>query len=335
MTSQIRNRSRSQIRGNSADKFDDDDKVIATTSEVVNVEYDKSAPSRSRDDSVSVRSEKGPVTAFSGISAFGLCFAVLNTWCVLVVSLGSGLATGGPSSLVWGFVYAIVCNLALTLSLGEAFAVYPTAGGQYHWSSIFSTPKYRPLISWITATTNIVGLWSGVSTQAYLASVLFQTIGVVANPDFAPTTGISYAIYLAVCIAGCVTCLLFTPRMNRWLDTGMMIMSVVGCFTLVIVIFAMSKNKASASFVFTETANSSGWDNMVIPWLLGLLQSAFSFIGVDVVFHISEEMPRADVEGPKILNMTIVIGGISGLFILLSMLFAIDDLEAILGSVYG
>lgn len=74
---------------------------------------------------------------------------------------------------------------------------------------------------------------------------------------------------------------------------------------------------------------------MVIPWLLGLLQSAFSFIGVDVVFHISEEMPRADVEGPKILNMTIVIGGISGLFILLSMLFAIDDLEAILGSVYG
>jgi len=87
--------------------------------------------------------------------------------------------------------------------------------------------------------------------------------------------------------------------------------------------------------VFTETANSSGWDNMVIPWLLGLLQSAFSFIGVDVVFHISEEMPRADVEGPKILNMTIVIGGISGLFILLSMLFAIDDLEAILGSVYG
>jgi choline transport protein len=87
--------------------------------------------------------------------------------------------------------------------------------------------------------------------------------------------------------------------------------------------------------VFTETANSSGWDNLVIPWLLGLLQSAFSFIGVDVVFHISEEMPRADVEGPKILNMTIVIGGISGLFILLSMLFAIDDLEAILDSVYG
>jgi choline transport protein len=87
--------------------------------------------------------------------------------------------------------------------------------------------------------------------------------------------------------------------------------------------------------VFTATANNSGWGNLVIPWLLGLLQSAFSFIGIDIVFHISEEMPRPEVEGPKILNLTIIVGGISGIVILLSMLFAIDDLEAILGTVYG
>jgi choline transport protein len=74
---------------------------------------------------------------------------------------------------------------------------------------------------------------------------------------------------------------------------------------------------------------------MVIPWLLGLLQSAFSFIGIDIVFHISEEMPRPEVEGPKVLNMTIIVGGISGLIILLSMLFAIDDLDAMLSTVYG
>lgn len=74
---------------------------------------------------------------------------------------------------------------------------------------------------------------------------------------------------------------------------------------------------------------------MVIPWLLGLLQSSFSFIGVDIVFHISEEMPRPDIEGPKVLNMTIIVGGVTGLVVLLSMLFAINDLEAILGSIYG
>lgn len=36
--------------------------------------------------------------AFSGLSAFGFGFAVLNTWVGLVVGLGAGLAAGGPSA---------------------------------------------------------------------------------------------------------------------------------------------------------------------------------------------------------------------------------------------
>jgi amino acid transporter len=44
-------------------------------------------------------------------------------------------------AVIWGFVYAIVCNLALTLSLSEVFSVYPTAGGQYHWAAILTSPR--------------------------------------------------------------------------------------------------------------------------------------------------------------------------------------------------
>jgi hypothetical protein len=36
--------------------------------------------------------------AFSNVSAFGFAFAVLNTWVVLVVGLGSALLSGGPSA---------------------------------------------------------------------------------------------------------------------------------------------------------------------------------------------------------------------------------------------
>jgi hypothetical protein len=39
--------------------------------------------------------------AFNGLSAFGFAFSVLNTWVVLVVGLGSGLASGGPSAREW------------------------------------------------------------------------------------------------------------------------------------------------------------------------------------------------------------------------------------------
>jgi amino acid transporter len=74
---------------------------------------------------------------------------------------------------------------------------------------------------------------------------------------------------------------------------------------------------------------------MAIAWLLGVLQSAFSFLGFDIVYHISEEMPNPRREGPKVVNMTILVGGISGFMILLAMLFAVNDIEALLGTTYG
>jgi len=74
---------------------------------------------------------------------------------------------------------------------------------------------------------------------------------------------------------------------------------------------------------------------MVIAWLLGILQAAFSFLGFDLVYHISEEMPSPRREGPKVVNMTILIGGISGVLVTLAMLFAVPDVEAILATPLG
>lgn len=48
------------------------------------------------------------------------------------------------------------------------FAVYPTAGGQYHWAYMVSSPKYRSAVSWFTGMFNVIGLWIGIATAAYL-----------------------------------------------------------------------------------------------------------------------------------------------------------------------
>lgn len=53
------------------------------------------------------------------------------------------------------------------------------------------------------------------------------------------------------------------------------------------------------------------------------------------VFHISEEIPDAKRKGPQILNATVIVGGITGMFCLLSLLFCLSDIEAGLGTAYG
>lgn len=88
------------------------------------------------------------------------------------------------------------------------------------------------------------------------------------------------------------------------------------------------------SFVFGGTANYTGYDSMAIAWLIGILQSQFSYCGFDVVYHISEELPDAKRNGPKAAKLVIAVSGIIGWFMLVAVLFCIPDVHAILATNY-
>lgn len=83
--------------------------------------------------------------------------------------------------------------------------------------------------------------------------------------------------------------------------------SVGGVIVISIVILATSE-KNSAEFVFTDFANETGFSDGV-AWILGLLQSALSLIGYDVVMHMTEEMPRPRSDAPKAILLSIIVGG--------------------------
>lgn len=48
-------------------------------------------------------------------------------------------------SFVYGFIFCVICNIALSASVGELASLYPTAGGQYHYAYALSTKKWRKL----------------------------------------------------------------------------------------------------------------------------------------------------------------------------------------------
>ncbi|WVR04219.1 hypothetical protein IAU60_001219 [Kwoniella sp. DSM 27419] len=103
---------------------------------------------------------------------------------------------------------------------------------------------------------------------------------------------------------------------------GLMVLSVVGSLIIIITLLATSSPKASAT----------GWNSIVIAWLIGLLQSSYAFIGFDIVYHVSEEMPNAKRDGPKAANWTILFSGISAWVIIVCILFSISDVERVLGT---
>lgn len=131
-----------------------------------------------------------------------------------------------------------------------------------------------------------------------------------------------------------------------------------------IVVLATTPEKQSASFVFTEWVNNTGWSSGFYVFMLGLLQSQYTLSGYDrygtficclfffvwstyslarsafltpilsaldfysSAAHMSEETQNAQTGGPRGIIMAIVVASVVGWVFLVGMTFCITDFEA-------
>jgi choline transport protein len=105
---------------------------------------------------------------------------------------------------------------------------------------------------------------------------------------------------------------------------------LISVVVISIVLLATSP-KTDAEFVFTNFSNTTGWSDGT-AWMLGLLQSALSFIGWDAVAHMVEEMPRPTVDAPQAMVAAVVVGGVTGIFFIIVLLFCFVDMDVLLTS---
>jgi amino acid transporter len=70
-------------------------------------------------------------------------FNILNTWFGLASTLVLGFSNGGPVTIIYGLILISIVYTATAFSLAELSAKYPTAGGQYHWTSLLASPATK------------------------------------------------------------------------------------------------------------------------------------------------------------------------------------------------
>ncbi|KAF7563947.1 hypothetical protein G7046_g179 [Stylonectria norvegica] len=266
----------------------------------------------------------------SGLSMVAMAFAILNTWIALAGSIGLILPSGGSVSLLYGFMFCVLCNFAVTASLGELAAIWPTAGGQYHFVYALCTERWKRFwVGWI----NIAGWLVLVTTQDFFGAIFICAGAVVASGgSFVVTQWATYLIFLAILSFATVGNIWGNRILGRWNDAALA-WSILGVVIISIVLLATS-DKTDASFVFTDFNNETGW-NDGISWILGLLQSALALIGFDVVLHMAEEMPNPSKDAPRAMIYSIAVGGVTGVALILIMLFCLVDPTTVLTSDTG
>ncbi|KAH6684973.1 choline transport protein [Plectosphaerella plurivora] len=269
----------------------------------------------------------------SGLNMVAMAFAILNTWIALAGSVGLVLPSGGPVALLYGFVFCVLCNFALTASLGEMAAIWPTAGGQYHFVYALCTDKWKRVMSFWVGWTNIVGWLVVVTVQGFFAAMFICAAAVVGSDGrFVVTQWTTYLIFLAILTFSTAGNIWGNRILGKWNDFALA-WSILGVIIISIVILSMHE-KTSAEYVFTTFSNETGWSDGM-SWILGLLQSALSLIGFDVVLHMTEEMPNPSRDAPRAMVYAIAVGGVTGLAFILVMLFCLTDPEAVLATDTG
>ncbi|QUC22744.1 uncharacterized protein UV8b_06985 [Ustilaginoidea virens] len=269
----------------------------------------------------------------SALSTLAMAFAILNTWIALAGSIGLVLPSGGSVAFLYGFVFCVVCCLCVAASLGELSALWPTAGGQYHFVFALCSPEWRNPMSFAVGWISIAGWLVVVTVQGYFGAQFVSAGAVVAsNGSYEITAARTYGIYLAILTATTAVNIWGNKILGTWNDCALY-WSILGFVVISIVLLAMS-DKTDAEFVFAHFENRTGWPDGV-SWILGLLQSSLSLVAFDVVLHMTEEMPNPARDSPRALMYAIAVGGATGTLFILVMLFCLSSPDQVLATATG
>lgn len=113
---------------------------------------------------------------------------------------------------------------------------------------------------------------------------------------------------------------------------------LAGFFITVVTVAAMPGHggrppHASSDFVWKEWAQALGYSDGFV-FVAGMLNGAYSIGAVDVITHLSEEIPNPQRNVPLGLLLQMVIGFITGFCYLITIMYAINDLDTVAAATY-
>lgn len=87
----------------------------------------------------------------TNLETISASWSICDSFFGLAGTVALAISQGGPVTLVYGPIIAFLLVGACAFTLAELASVYPTAGGQYHWTSILAPRSTnRALVSCFT-----------------------------------------------------------------------------------------------------------------------------------------------------------------------------------------
>ncbi|MCJ1381115.1 hypothetical protein MMC17_004224 [Xylographa soralifera] len=267
---------------------------------------------------------------------FGISFSIIS---VVTGITTYGLNTGGPGVMSVGWIVVSFFTMFVGLGMAEIVSAIPTSGGPYFWAARLAPVKHAAFASWITGWFNLLGQVAVTTGISFGLAGLISTTATI-NTAYAPTAGKTIGIYAAILISHAMVNS-FGVHILRFLNDSSIILHSLGVGSLAIAVLAKAPTHQNASFVFStfyDGTGDPGWSVRASPAYVaacGVLMAQYTLTGFDASAHLSEETRNASWSAPMGVITSIGISAVFGFFLLLALLFSIQDFTNTVGTTYG
>ncbi|KAK1231737.1 polyamine transporter tpo5 [Marasmius sp. AFHP31] len=261
----------------------------------------------------------------------GISFCAIGILTGMSSAFQTGLFSGGPLGLFWGWNICSLFMLFIALSQAEICSAFPTMGGLYFW--VCKMKPDRPVLGFCTGwiysiAMTLTGTSGNLSTALYLASLAEVGQGrILTRVEIA-------AIAWGVNIASGIINTIGTKAIGRMSNFNIW-WTLAGTFVLVVTLLVKSPTKNSASFVFTDFENFTGWESKAFVVLLGFLQAVYTLEGSETAGQVAEEAKNAELLAPIAVVASILGSWLIGLAYMLALLFSVQSIPSIQATSYA
>lgn len=164
----------------------------------------------------------------------------------------------------------------VNVSLAEMASMAPTSGGQYHWVSEFSPPRFQQYLSHLTGWMSTISWQAGTASGPFLVGTLIQAQIQINNPGYTATNWQGTLLVIAITLVVWVSNV-FCSRAMPIFQNLMLIVHVGGFLAIMIVWWALAPHN-SAETVFTTFTDGGGWQTIGVSMMVGQISSIYALI---------------------------------------------------------
>ncbi|RMY88786.1 hypothetical protein D0862_10363 [Hortaea werneckii] len=215
---------------------------------------------------------------FGLTSMIGFSCTIMITWEAILFVCQYGLTDGGPLGSIIGYIFCWIGYTCIALCLSELNSIYPTAGGQYHWTCELAPKSWRKPLSYMTGWLLVLGWQADLASAAYLGGTIIQGLASLNYPDYEGTL-ILYAVVLFAMFFNSVL-----ARLLPFAEGTILAIHVLGWFAILVSLIVVGPRHSNEE-VWGTFYNLGGYEQSGVTFFVGLIGPVFAFMGAGDVMQ--------------------------------------------------